>query len=856
MTRRSLAVMLLIALAVPALFAQQTVPTPEEFLGYRLGENFTPYDRILDYFGELTKRSNLITVHTFGQTYERRPLVMAVVTSAKNQAAIDTIRANVAALAEAGTIDSVRGSEIAKTSPVIVWLAFGIHGNESSSAEAAMRVAATLLRDPQYAKVLEDSVVVIEPLQNPDGRERYIQWFHRTRGIDANTNPDSAEHYEPWPGGRYNHYMIDMNRDMTWMSQRETQARVALHRDWWPQVFVDLHEMSWTSSYFFPPDAAPLNLNMPSDITKWLEVFGRANAAEFTKRGWPFFVGERFDRFYPGYRDSWPSLRGGIGMTYEVAGGGRGGSAIEREDSTTLTLADRIDQHSTTALATVRTAAANREALLRYSWDSARKALEEGRNTYLILPGSPNFTRLADTLQKQGVRVQMLGAPITMRAIRVDREAAESHTFPAGTAVVSTRQALGGLAQTLLERNAAMPQTFVDEQRAKAAADEPDDFYDLTVWSMPVAMNVETWVTSSAINAQLVPWTEPPVGAVSPAQYAYLVSGNDPNVYRFAGQLIRRSVRFNVSDAELNLGDRTYPRGSIVILKGNNNAELVNTLSAAAKETNTTVVALAEGWMGATTFGSEKLHYVREPKIALVGGPGTGATSFGMLWHTLDVDTPVPHTVIWADSIRNLDLARYNVIILPDGDYVDRIGKRGTEKLQAWVRGGGTLVAIKGATAYLHDKDVALSKLKPWEAEKKEGEKKDSDKKDEEPVTDRYNEYRVPGSAFRTTMNERSYLTFGVPRSPAVLVEGSAAFQQLPRKVDNVITIEKEDPLLAGIAWTESLDRLKGSPYVVNESVGRGTIVTFADEPHFRLFWRGTLPVFMNAVIYSPSFLR
>jgi hypothetical protein len=223
-----------------------------------------------------------------------------------------------------------------------------------------------------------------------------------------------------------------------------------------------------------------------------------------------------------------------------------------------------------------------------------------------------------------------------------------------------------------------------------------------------------------------------------------------------------------------------------------------------------------------------------------------------MLWHTLDVDTPIPHTVLWLDTLRNLDLSKYNVIILPDGNYTDRLGKSGADKLKGWVRGGGTIVAVKGASAFLRDKDVELSKLKPWEAPKKKDGEDDATAEAEE----RYNEYRVPGAAFRTTMNERSYLTVGVPRSPAVLVEGSAAYVPLARRADNIITITAADPLLSGLAWVESLERLKGAAYVVNESFGSGNVITFADEPHFRLFWRGTLPIFLNSVLYSPSFQR
>src|SRR5689334_5194618 len=231
---RRFAALLFVLLPV-AIYAQ--VPSPDDFLGYKLGERFTPYDRILDYFDELARRSNLITVQRFGETYEHRPLVLAVITSAKNRADLDGIRANIAALTDPNATSPDRAAQIARNTPAVAWLAFGVHGNESSSAEAAMVVASNLLRDPANAPLLENLVVVIDPLQNPDGRERYVQWFIRARGAQVDANNEAFEHSEPWPGGRTNHYLIDMNRDWAWTSQQETIARVAEYRKWNPQVF-------------------------------------------------------------------------------------------------------------------------------------------------------------------------------------------------------------------------------------------------------------------------------------------------------------------------------------------------------------------------------------------------------------------------------------------------------------------------------------------------------------------------------------------------------------------------------------------------------------------------------------------
>jgi len=831
--------------------AQTAIPTPDEFLGYTLGDRFTPHARILDYFHLLTTRSNLITMQQFGETYEHRPLMLAVITSPKNRAALDSIRANVAALTDPNATSQARANEIAKSTPAIAWLAFGVHGNESSSAEVSMEVAHTLLTDPNSAVLLDNLVVLIDPLLNPDGRERYVQWFIRTRGEEADPNPDAMEHNEPWPGGRFNHYLIDMNRDWAWSSQREVRARVAEYRKWNPQVFVDFHEMGYQSSYFFPPDARPVNANLPKDVDTWLEKFGRADAEAFTKKGWTFFTGEEFDLFYPGYGDSWPSLHGAIGMTYEVAGHSRGGSAIMRDDGTVYTLADRIARHYTTAMATLRTASENREGLLRYTYEMMRKQVASGQNTYLLQPDSPNFRPLIEMLQRQSIAMTQLSSPLTIKASRIDSDAIDTHLFPAGTVVINTRQPLGGLAQTLLERSPVFTKGYVEEQQKRAHADEPDEFYDLTSWSLPLAMNVDSYVTTLPVTGEMHPYTPSAPPAFRAARYGYIIDGSDPNVYRAAGRMLHDGIRFNVSEDVVSVNDHNFARGSVVVLKGNNKPDLDASLERVIRDTGAAITPIDSGWTGATSFGSSKIHFVKDPRIALVGGPRVNATSYGMLWHTLDVDTPLPHTNLSVESLRNTDLSKYGVIVLPDGDFGDRFGKN-AEKLKSWLNGGGTLVVIKGASSFLREKDVDISKLKPWEAPKK----KDDDKDKSPAAPELYNDYRVPGATFRTVMNDRSYLTFGVPRSPNVLIEGSAAFLPVSHAVDNIVTITKEKPLVAGVAWNESIDRLKGSIYLVSEPYGRGQVITFADDPHFRLFWRGTLPLFLNAVLYSPSFPR
>ncbi|HEY5611481.1 MAG TPA: M14 family zinc carboxypeptidase [Thermoanaerobaculia bacterium] len=844
MARRFRIVALVFCVTLPAL---GQVPSPDEFLGYDIGARFTPHHRIVEYFDELQRTSPRIRIEHFGETYEGRSLLYAVITAEKHHAAIDDIRERIGAINRPDRTPAATAESIAKSTPVIVWLAFGVHGNESSSTEAAMVVAHRLLTAKD--STLDDAVVIIDPLENPDGRERYVSSFHRQSGLKPNADPQSFEHVEPWPGGRYNHYLFDMNRDWAWGSQRETRARVDAYRRWNPQVFVDFHEMSHQSTYFFPPDAHPINARIDKETAKWLEVFGMANAEAFARRAWPFFVAERFDLFYPAYGDSWPSLRGSIGMTYEMAGGGRAGRVVEKEDGTLLTLAERAEKHATTAMATIEAAVANRAELILHNYRALENHYNAAKTTYLILADSPNFVPAMNLLARQGIEVSRLRAPLRTKATRIDTNETTTHDFPVGTAIVSSKQPLSGLVDTLLERTAEFSGSFIEQQRARVEADEGDEFYDVTAWSLPISHNLRAFSVTTPVG-ELEPWAAPqPSAEMRSGKFGYLISAIETDVYRAAGRLLASGIRFSVSADAVTIGSRAIPRGSLVIQRSNNDASIDVRLREALRTTSVELIPVDSAWGGnGIALGSERIAFVREPNIAIVGGEGTSPTSFGALWHTFDVDFEIPHSVVPLNRLGAADLTKYRVLILPDGNgYADALKKNALDKMRSWIAAGGTVIAIRGAAAFLREKDVEISKLTKWEPPKK--------KDGEEATTpQRHNDFRIPGTAFATEMNERSYLTFGLQHSPAVLIEGTTALKPLPHKVDNIVTVRSEQPLVAGFAWPESIERIQGAPYLAIERVGRGRVITFADDPYFRLFWRGTLPLLLNAALYSPTF--
>jgi len=355
---RSVLLAALILWAAPRGFSRQHIPSPPGVPGYSLGDRFTSHAGIESYLRALADSApDRIKIIRYGTTYEGRALYIAVVSSPENLSRLDSIRADSRRLADPGSVTDTEAAALIKKMPAIAWLSYGIHGNEASSPEAAMNVLHLLLsaEDAATDDLLGNLVVVIDPLLNPDGHERYVNYEITRSGTSPNEDPAAVEHNEDWPSGRTNHYFFDLNRDWAWLTQVESRARVKAYQEWMPHVHVDFHEMGYNSSYFFFPAFKPINTNFPISTVEWGEIYGRGNAEAFDREGWTYYSGESFDLFYPGYGDSWPSLQGAIGMTYEQAG--QTGVRVRRRDEAILTLKERIDHHTATSLATLRTTA-------------------------------------------------------------------------------------------------------------------------------------------------------------------------------------------------------------------------------------------------------------------------------------------------------------------------------------------------------------------------------------------------------------------------------------------------------------------------------------------------------------------
>ncbi len=609
------------------------IPTLKAVVGHEPGEAITTPDEIGRYLEALVKaapdRTRLVTYAT---SWEGRPLQYLMVGSRERMARLDDIRRGMQALAS-GAADADR---LIPDLPVVVWLLHGIHGNEVTSSDAALQEAYHLLAAQNDADVdltMREALVIIDPMQNPDGRQRFVTQNLLGRGPEPDPNPQSAEHDEPWPGGRVNHYLFDMNRDYFSMSQPETAGRARVMLEWYPQVVADLHEMSGNSTYYFAPPADPFNPFIPEAQRQSLEMFGRANAAAFDRRGFPYFVRETYDAFYPGYGDSWPGFHGAVAMTFEQAS--PRGLVFRREDGTLLTYRQGVTHHFTAAITTALTAARNRERLLRGFLDYRRSATalaEKGTREYLIAPGKDpsRAERLARLLVAQGIQV------------RRSEEAfqAGSQPMPRGTFIVPLGQPAGRLVRNLLDPDIKMDEAFLKEQDRRRKARLPDQIYDVTAWSLPLMFDVDVVASDKATGVRSVDVrADERASALAPVQAGTLgfLMPWSSGAAATAAEALRQGIRIQTFDESLTHAGRTYAIGTAFIRFSENPEGTAAKVQQIAGRRGAELVPVSSTWTDeGLSLGSGRAARLKEPRVLLAWDAPASTFSAGWARYVLE----------------------------------------------------------------------------------------------------------------------------------------------------------------------------------------------------------------------------
>jgi hypothetical protein len=828
------------------LAALSQVKSPEQFLGYKPGARYTPHFNVVNYCKQVAaSASDMVKLEQYGTTNEGRPLLLLYISSPENRSRLETIRLNNLRLAGAAAGQATAD----ENAPAIVWLSYNVHGNETSSSEAAM-VTLYELVNPANNKTkewLKNVVVIIDPCINPDGRDRYVNWFNSVVGKTPNPQPFTREHDEPWPGGRSNHYYFDLNRDWAWQTQVETRQRIVKYNQWLPQIHVDYHEQGYNEPYYFAPAAEPYH----EVITPWQRDFqvtiGRNHAKYFDQQGWLFFTKERFDLFYPSYGDTYPIYKGAIGMTYEQGGHSRGGAAVITDDGDTLTLWDRINHHFTTGLSTIETASQNAGKLLqefKKYYDKARTAPTGEFKAYVIKADEGDrMNRLKELLDRN--MIEWFDATVASYPAGLNYFTGKTETFKTTPRdiVINAAQSNSNLLNVLFERISKLSDSAT---------------YDITAWSLPFAYGLTSYGLNTAVNKPNPASNTTLVSTRIQVDRAaaWLIRWNGVSSARFLSEVVQKGVKVRYAEQAFKAGTRDYQKGTLIITRTSNqsvDASLASIIEAAAKKAEVGYETVGSTFVEkGFDFGSDKVHFIHTPKITLLAGEGISSLGMGEIWHFLDEQLGYPVNVVWANDLSRSVLKETDVLIMPDGNYRILADKPMNDMLKDWVNGGGRLIALESA--------VNLLARNEWGIKQKTGDDRNKDDKKDEKKEDysllrRYeNRERDflqgfnPGAIYKVALDNSHPLAFGYEDIYYTLKQDDNLYEFFKEGAGWNVGVIKKESQVAGFVGSKLKEKLKDGLLFGVQEMGRGNIIYLAENPLFRSFWENGKLLFCNAL--------
>ncbi len=843
--------------------------TVEKVLGYPLGTKITSPADMSRYFEALKQAyPKQVKLLEYGKSWEGRTLYYAVISSEDNMADFDGFMQGMQALADPRKTNSDKAEQLIDELPGSIWLSYGVHGNEISSPEAAMMTAYHLLHDQreQTQRWLDNTMVFIDPLQNPDGRARFVDRYYMSVGLEHSGDRRSAEQNEPWPNGRTNHYLFDMNRDWIALTQPEISGQIDALLKYYPLVFVDLHEMSGDSTYYFTPEARPYNPLITESQRETLNWIGKNNGQWFDEKGFDYFTREIFDAFYPGYGASWPLYQGSVAMTYEMASAR--GHLFDRTDGDVLTYADGVQQHFIASISTIQTVSERREALLQKFWEYRKSAVEAGEDgdvRSIILPAKDDpaaARKLASLLVEQGAEVKQ--AEKAFDVCGTDYEA--------GAYIIDMAQPAHRMIRTLMDKQVDMADDFLAEQEQRRNNNLPDQIYDVTGWSLPLMFNVDSYTCDDLPDVATAFVEE---GRIEPgkvtnpdAKVAFLIRWGDMNAGRFLTAALREGLEVRQSElAFTHESAGEFPSGSLILTRADNPDGLQAKLKKLAEASGATVEGVDTSWMTeGPNFGSHNVSKLEAPNIAIAWDEPASPYSAGHTRFVIERQMGYPVTAIRTMQLLQNDLDGLDVLILPEGAYSGVFNDKSVEKIQRWVSDGGVLLTLGSASAWAVETGLLNTQLERKVPEEGVTEPDEEIKVDGKVIESReqfLTEIKphgadpdwVPGALLNTEVDTDHWLSAGVKPQVVSIYNGNDVFT--PIDIDhgrNIAWFAGADSLLAsGFLWDDIAQQLPYKPLLMWQPSGKGMIISFTQEPTYRAYMDGLNTLLMNALFLAPA---
>lgn len=818
-------ILAVLAFVVTSTIFSQTVQSPEEFLGYKLGERFTRHHKVVEYFTYVSEQLGNVVLEKYGETNEHRPLYVSYISSQKNIDDLEQIRLK--NLGQTGLKPDQGANDVA-----IVWLSYNVHGNEASATEAAINTLYKLVTEKK--SYLENTLVIIDPCINPDGRDRYANWFNMVSSSPYNPDQNAKEHNEPWPGGRPNHYLFDLNRDWAWATQVESSQRLSVYNKWMPHVHVDFHEQFMNNPYYFAPAAEPFH----EIITDWQRDFqtqiGKNHAKYFDQNGWLYFTKESFDLLYPSYGDTYPTYMGAIGMTYEQAGHGRAGLGINTDHGYELTLTDRIAHHTTTGLSTVEMAANN---VTKLNAEFKKFFNNSGLvyKSYVLKNENQDKTqRLINLLDKHEIEYEYSeGGQVRGYNYQTQKEGRMNTNSK--DLVIHSDQPKGKMVKVLFEPNAKLTDSLT---------------YDITAWSLPYAHGFNTIASKTKVKSRKDVIDGMVFNKADKNAYAYITKWNSLEDATFLAKALDADIHVRFAEQDFSVEGRNFKKGSLIVLRHDNRqANFDERLMAIANKYGRTLTPVKTGFVNSgKDFGSYSVNPINKQKVAVLSGKGTSSLSFGEIWHFFETQLHYPLTVLDTDYFGSVDMDHFDVLIIPNGYYGRVLNKSSMEKVSEFAQSGGTVIAIGNALRSFADKDGFALKTK----KSKNG---DKPKPNLTPYEDQERagaDNLITGAIFKSKVDSSHPLAFGYGNEYFSLKLGSTSYDFL-RRGGNAAYFTKDATNVSGFAGKKAVEKIPESLMIGEERKGGGSIIYFVDNVLFRSFWENGKLFFVNAVFFRNS---
>ena len=684
-----------------------SVDHPNKFLDFDYATRVATPEQITNALISWAKQSDRLKVIEYARSHENRPLHAVFISSPENLNNLDSIKDKISQLADARITNDRKAKTLINELPAVAWMAYSIHGNETSGADAALGVIYHLIasKDDDILEMLDDMVIIVDPVMNPDGRARFAKNLEQYRGTAPNYDDQSLIHTGDWPYGRTNHYYYDLNRDWVYLTQPETQGRVALINEWKPQILVDAHEMGAQDTFMTGPAREPINKNVDYDLIKWGNIFAKDQGNEFDRRNWRFYTGEWHEDLYPGY-SFYVAFKGTLGILYEQSRMAEDG--VRRPEGTIQSYKESVHHQFVSTMINLDTLKNNSKSMYEDYWDGRKYNVSSNskyaKRSYVVLATNNNgrINALAEKLKSQDIEIYKNDKPINVsNALKQNGITVSEFTIPAGSMIIPNNQPEAPLISAILEFDAEIDDEVLIEEKRKRIKNGSSIMYDTTAFNFTMMYGLPAITVPQDLNANLSNWTpSPETIEITDDAVIWAVNGKDDRSVAFAARLLEQNIQVRIIDKNSTLSGHDLSRGSIAVLAMDNpsNNNLYEAIETVATDLNISVVSIESGFgpKELPDWGGRHFRLLKRPQIAILSHAGFSSYDVGVSWWSLDHHLGIRHSQLNASLIDYGDLRRYNTIILPSGnpdlsDYAKKI-------LMDWVNQGGTLIANNRST--------------------------------------------------------------------------------------------------------------------------------------------------------------